>query len=260
VSVKLLPVLSLVGLAALASAQKPSDWRRSSLSPLEFGKKIDHALFNIKDALGEAGYNCQYFDGSVGNAVFKNRIRDRKTFRVEFVKVAEKSSDPFSSQTVIAKNGKICLLSPATGFKPLAAGKNPGFIPANMNMLAAWPKHFQQAMFQSYITGTGSFSQFVTSLTSPGSGYKVRMDTRTMQGGGRSIAQTRLFAERTPAAAKKYGKATIEIVVASSVWLPLQVRVHQTNLKGKNAFYEWESRWRGPYRFDDKWFALPAGV
>jgi hypothetical protein len=109
-------------------------------------------------------------------------------------------------------------------------------------------------MFQSYISGTGSFSQLAKALTSPGSGYQVRMDTRTMQGNGRAVPQVRLLAIRTPAAAKKYGKATIEIVAATTMWLPLQIRVNQTNPKGKTAFFEWECRWRGPLRFDNKWF------
>lgn len=251
---KLLSILTIFTLAVVAPAQKLSDWRKSSFSPVTFGKKIDDAVFSVKNALGEAAYRCRYFDGGAGQATFVNRIRDRKTFRVEFVKVAEGAKDPFSSQTIISKNGKMHLLSPATGFRSLTPGKNPGLVPTSMSTLAAWPKHFQQAMFQSYITGSGSFAKLLTELASPGSGYQIRTDTRTVQGNGRSIPQMRILATRTPAAAKKYGKASIEIVVATSMWLPLQISVHQTNTRGKNAFFEWQSRWKGPVRFDDKWF------
>lgn len=255
---KLLSILSLSALVALTPAQKASDWRKSTFSPIAFGKKMDDALLNLKNAIGEAAYQCQYFDGGFGHAKLVNRVRDRKTFRVEFVKVSEGSKDPLSFQTLSSNNGKIHLISSATGIKPLPAGKNPGLVPTNMSLVSSWPKHFQQSMFQSYVTGSGSFAQFMKDLTSPNSGYQVRIDTRTMQGSGRSVPQMRIFATRTPAAEKKLGKGTIEIVAATAMWLPLQIRVNQTNLKGKTAFYDWECRWRGPLRFDNKWFSPKA--
>ncbi len=257
VSVKPQFIFSLFVAACLSHAQKPSDWRPSPVKPLDFGKRVDRALLNLENALGEANYRCQYFDRSVGQANFTNRIRNKKTFRVEFVKVTDDHEDPFSHQAIVAKNGKYHLVSPSTGFKPLKAGVDPGFLPKSVSIVKAWPRHFQQAMFQSYLTGSGAFNQFAAAISKPNSGYTVRMDSRVMQGNGRTIPQVRLFATRTKAAASKLGAESIEIVCDTIRWLPLQVRITQQDLKGRSALYEWITLWKGPYRFDDKWFTLP---
>lgn len=212
---------------------------------------------NLKDAVGEASYTCLFFDTSMGQAQLTYRIRNNKTFRVELVRIAEGTTNPMSNQTIVGNNGKLTLVSRSAGFKPLKAGVDPKFVPTNLTPVAAWPKHFQQSMFQPYITGKGAFVPFVQSLLKGDGGFAISMESRTMMGNGRSIPQLRLFAQRTPAAARKLGQATIEIIVASNMWIPLQVRVNQTNLKGQKAMYEWSCLWRGPFRHDNKWFTLP---
>ncbi|MBC8066226.1 MAG: hypothetical protein H7Y17_15450 [Chlorobia bacterium] len=250
--------LPLLALPSAVIAQKPSDWRRTNVKPAEFAKKVDLALLNLKDALGEATYNCLYPNGDRAQASFVNRIRDRKTFRVEFVKVADDKQNPVSNQTIIARSGQFTLLSVSTGFKPLASGKNPGLIPASMSTVSAWPRHFQQAMFSSYITGQGSFSSLVDGLTKGDGGYTIRMESRVMQGTRGQIPQMRLLAIRKGAAVKKFGPSTIEIVADTLRWLPMQVRVIQANLKKQGSFYDWNSSWKGGLRFDNKWFTTPG--
>jgi hypothetical protein len=250
-------VLPLCVLAGISAAQKPSDWRPSAVKPADFAKKVDTALLNLKNALGQASYRCRFFDGSIGQSDLTNRIRDRKTLRVEFIKVANNNKDPFSNQTIIGKNGKYTLLSPATGFKPLAAGADPKLFDSSAGALQYWPWHFQQAMFQSFVTGQGAISRLVAALTKPSSGYKIRMDSRTMQGNGKSIPQVRIFASRIPTLAKKKGTETIEIVADTIMWLPLQVRVDQKDLKGRNAWFEWVTLWKGPVKFEERWFTTP---
>ncbi len=218
---------------------------------------MDTALLNLKDAVGEASYTCIFFDTSMGQAQLAYRIRDRKTFRVEMVKIAEGTTYPMSNQTIIGNNGKLTMLSQTTGFKPIKPGVDPKFVPSNISAVSAWPKHFQQSMFQSYITGKGAFVPLVQGLLKGDGGFEVRMETRTMMGNGRSVPQIRLFATRTAAAAKKLGAATIEIIAASNMWIPLQVRVDLTNLKGQKAKYDWSCIWKGPFRHDNKWFTLP---
>ena len=255
---KALFYLPLLALPSATLAQKPSDWRRANVKPAEFAKKVDSALFDLKDALGEAKYSCLYPNGDRAQATFVNRIRDRKTFRVEFVKIADDKQNPVSNQTIIASSGRFTLLSAVTGFKPLASGKNPGLIPASLSTVSAWPRHFQQAMFSSYITGQGSFSSLVNGLVKGDGGYTVRMETRVMQGTRGKIPQMRLFAIRTGPALKRLGPSTIEIVSDTLRWLPMQVRVIQTNLKKQNSFYDWNSSWKGGLRFDNKWFTAPG--
>lgn len=250
--------LPLLVLPSAAFAQKPSDWRRTSVKPAEFAKRVDSALFNLRDALGEATYNCLYPNGDRAQATFVNRIRDRKTFRVEFVKIADDKQNPVSNQTIIANAGRFTLLSAVTGFKPLVSGKNPGLIPASLSTVSAWPRHFQQAMFSSYITGQGSFSSLVNGLAKGDGGYTIRMETRVMQGTRGQIPQMRLLAIRKGVALKKFGPSSIEIVADTLRWLPMQVRVIQANLKKQGSFYDWNSSWKGGLRFDNKWFTTPA--
>ena len=75
-------VVPLCVLAGISAAQKPSDWRPSAVKPADFAKKVDTALLNLKNALGQASYRCRFFDGSIGQSDLTNRIRDRKTLRV----------------------------------------------------------------------------------------------------------------------------------------------------------------------------------
>lgn len=250
-------ILPLVVAPSIILAQKPSDWRKSNMKPIDFAKKMDAALLNLKGAIGEASYTCMFFDTSMGQAQLSYRVRDNKTYRVDMVKVAKGTTDPLSRQTVVGNAGKVTLISKSTGFKPLTPGANPKFVPASLTSVAAWPSHFQQSVFQSYVTGKGAFEPLVKGLLKGDGGFSIKMESRTMIGNGRSIPQVRLFAIRTPAAAKKLGPATIEIIAAEKMWLPLQNRVHMTNLKGQKEVFDWTCLWRGPMRHDNKWFVIP---
>lgn len=261
--VKLKPVRSLLFIPffvvpALAFPQKPSDWRKTPLAPIDFAKRVDRGLYNLKGAFGEATFTAFFFDGAQGRAKLKNRIRDRKNFRVEFVRIDPKSKDPFVGQIMIANNGKLSLVTSTVGVKSLLVGRNPGFTPANLTPVRAFPEHFTQMMFEHYVTGKSGFTPFVQGLFKGDGGFSVKMESRTMQGGGMKIPQVRLFATRSAAAAKKLGAATIEIVTDTRMWLPLQIRVNLTDLKGRNARLDWQAAWSGPYRFDDKWFKTPG--
>ena len=176
---------------------------------------MDQALLNIKGAYGEATYEALFFDRSMAKASLFYRVQDRKNFRVDMVAIANSKKDPFSSQSFVGNNGKVGLISGITGFKPLVAGADPKIVPTNISPVVAWPKHFQQSIFQSYVTGKGAFGPFVQSLLKPDSGYTVTMDSRTMMGSGMTIPQIRLYAKRKPAVAKKLGESSIEIIAAS---------------------------------------------
>lgn len=227
------------------------------MTPAAFAKQMDQAILNVKGAYGEATYEALSFNKDMAKASLYYRIRDRKTFRLDMVALALSKKDPFSSQSLVGNNGKVGLISGITGFKPLVAGANPKLVPTNISPVAAWPKHFQQVMFQSYVTGKGGLGPFVQGLTKGEGGYSVSMESRVMIGGGRTIPQVRLFAKRTAAAAKKLGPSTIEIIAASNMWLPLQVRIIENNLKGQRRAFDWTCLWRGPVRHDNQWFILP---
>lgn len=236
---------------------KPSDWRKTNVTPAQFAKQMDQAILNVKGAYGEATYEALSQNKDMAKASLYYRIRDRKTFRLDMVALALSKKDPFSSQSLVGNGGKVGLISGITGYKPLVAGADPKLVPTNIGPVTAWPKHFQQVMFQSYITGKGGFGPFVQGLMKGEGGYSVKMESRIMVGGGRTIPQIRLFATRTAAAAKKLGPSTIEIIAASNMWLPLQIRLIHTNLKGQKGAYDWTCLWRGPVRHDNQWFILP---
>lgn len=262
-NVELNPVRVLLVSCALlmplaASAQKPSDWRKTGMKPVDFAKRIDSAIFNLKGALGEGTFHAIMFDGGSGRAKFKNRIRDRKNYRVEFVRLDPKAKNIFSGQIVYSRNGIASLVTAGENPRPLAPGKPLGFVPNALSPVQAFPQYFQQLFFEPYVSGRSNFGPFVQGLLKGDGGYTVKMESRTMQGGGRVIPQVRLFATRTPSAAKKYGEATIEIVTDAGMFLPLQIRALMTDAKGRNARFEWQSMWSGPFRFDDKWFKVPA--
>lgn len=218
---------------------------------------MDQAILKVTGAYGEATYEAISFNKDMAKASLYYRVKDRKTFRVDMVALADSKKDPFSSQSLVGNNGKVGLISGITGFKPIVAGANPKLVPTNISPVAAWPKHFQQVMFQSYVTGKGGFGPFVQALVKGDGGYSVKMESRIMMGGGRTIPQVRLFATRTPGAAKKLGTSTIEIIAASNMMLPLQVRIIEINTKGQRRAFEWTCLWRGPVRHDNKWFVLP---
>lgn len=236
---------------------KPSDWRKTSLTPAQFAKQMDQAILNVKGAYGEATYETISFARDMGKAFLFYRVRDKKTFRVDMVAHAISKKDPFSSQSLVGNNGKVGLISGINGFRPLLLGVDPKLVPTNISPVSAWPKHFQQSIFQSYVTGKGGFGPFVQGLLKGDGGYTLKMESRTMIGGNQTVPQVRLFANRTPAAAKKLGSSSIEIIAASKMMLPLQIRVIEVNLKGQRRAFDWTCLWRGPVRHDNQWFVLP---
>lgn len=249
--------LPLLLLSSFASAQKPSDWRKAGTAPAVFAKNVDGALLKIKNAHCKARYSIEAHPLGKGGANSELMIRDNKTFRIKTVRVDRTASNPIVTYTLIGNKGRVYALEGQVGYKELKAGADPGFLKPSNSYLKAWAEGFPRIAFQGFVTGKGPFQGLVNELLKPSSGYTVSVDKRVMQGGGRSIPQARILAVRKPAVAKKLGTSTIEIIVDTDLWLPLQIRVREEKSKKVNGFYEWTGAWNGPARFDDVNFKLP---
>lgn len=251
-------LFTAVALSPAPHGQGPSDWRKSSITPQAFAKNIDTHLFNLKDAYGKGEYFCQVPWSKEARAIatIEARIRDRKTFRIDSIKVKPNARDAFVGKTLIGNRGRLAIWDTTYGdFLFLSPGKDPGF-GARDGMLQGWVMGMQQIIFQSYFTGKGVFQRLIAELTRPGSGYTVLVHERTIQGDGQRIPQIRIYAARTPAFAKKYGKTTFEIVSDSRLWIPLQSRVTEA-WKGASSLYEWTMNWNGPEKFPESYYQLP---
>lgn len=249
-------VLPLLAVTSAVYAQKSGDWHPATTPPVVFGKNVDAALFRLKDAWGRGLYRSEGKIGR-GTAVLEMRVRNRSVFNIELVRYNPKATDPFQSQTLIGNKGKFYLLSKEKGFQKLAAGSDPGF-GSSQGMVKAWPLHLQQLVWQSYVTGKGVFGPLMQGLVRGDGGYTIRMDQRTLQAEGRSYPQMRIFASRRPALVKKLGESSIEIVVDAQMWLPLQIRVIERLPNQPKSLYEWTTSWKGPQKFEDKYFATPT--
>jgi len=253
---KPLVLLSLVALASAVYAQKPSDWKRSAIAPGAFAKNLDTKILQLKDAYGTGQY---IYDLPIGKieANLTMKIRNSKAFRINTLALNADLRSPFYALTV-ARNGKGITLWNSTTSKvsSLQYGQDPGFGAKN-GVLNAWQTHFQQLIFQSYITGKGTFQALVADLAKPGSGFTTRIDERTLSSNGHKFPQVRLFATLSPAMAKKFGAASIEIVTDSRMWIPLQIRVIQETKQKARKLFQWTMSWEGPRKFKDSEFVVP---
>lgn len=239
--------------------QKSSDWVPSKTKAVDVAARADRAILGLKDTYGEAIFSCDFKPGK-GQVTLYNRIRDRKNFRVELARVLETIRDPLSTQSFIGSNGKYAYFSKETSYRMLPPGKDATLLVTQKGLVQAWPRQFSQLMFTTLITGKGAFTDYVKALQSPNSGFQVRVDSRIMQGNGRTFKQSRIFANRTPASAKKLGAITLELVFDDLRGVPLQIRSTETSLKGVRSTFQWTCWWKGPMKFKDDFFKIPAGA
>ncbi|MBN9502699.1 MAG: hypothetical protein J0H02_13055 [Armatimonadetes bacterium] len=252
-SLLLTPVLAL---CVVAPAQKQSDWKKSSSKALDVAKKVDQALYNLKNAEGKVKFHLETAKGR-GNADQLVRIRDRKTFRIESVRVDYKSINPFTTEFVVSNNGVAHSFTALKGVVKVPAGGNWGGWNLGTGLVRTWEFAFGELIFHSYLSGKGMFQAVVSQLLKGTDGYDVRVEERTMQNGGKLFPQRRILAIRKPALAKKFGAATIEMAFDATMWLPLQVQMTKTPLKGVRTVYSWTCIWSGPKRFENKYFLPP---
>jgi hypothetical protein len=245
--------------SATGLSQKSSDWVPSKTKAIDIAVRADRAILGLKDTYGEAIFNCDFKPGK-GQVTLYNRIRDRKNFRVELARVLDNVRDPLSTQSFLGYNGKYAYFSRETSYRQIPAGKDASLLVTQKGLVQAWPRQFSQLMFTTLITGKGAFTDYVKALQSPASGFQVEVDSRVMQGNNRTFKQSRILAIRTPAVAKKLGAQSIELVFDDLRGVPLQIRSTERNLKGVRSNFQWTCWWKGPMRFKDDYFKIPAGA
>jgi hypothetical protein len=105
---------------------------------------------------------------------------------------------------------------------------------------------FSRLAFQGLTEGVDAWRDIIGGWSKGANGYKATIEQRTMKYQGRDVLSYRIHAQRTAAAAKKYGASAVEVVIDGRRFLPVTIRVVRTDTKGKS----WLAQWQAAYRFN----------
>jgi len=240
-------------------ATNTADWRPYTRMPVgeaapKIAQQIEKALGNLHDTFGKISIAYQSPDGT-GSFDQELKVRDRTEFKVPFIVVG---AAPLTCN--VFTNGKLKLVqygpewrdkgslsSPVKAYTPLAAPQT------------TWQRDFTQMIYEPMTRSPLSWPSVVDGWIRGDQGYVlsvddrdiplVKTDPKTGQSKTYHYADFRFHAERGEAAAAKYGKSEIEVVVDAYLWLPKTIRSIYTDKSGKKT---WKITWTCTYNFHRK--------
>lgn len=233
-------------------APQTRDWKSAEkMTPKLLAQKVGEAMKNLKNTYGEA---TTIIETPEGNGTVKSRIQvvDAKHYQIEFP-VIERI--PKSGE--VRSDGKLRLIRSGSGLEPQkpATWVDPKSNRSGTELATTFSKEFPRSMFYGLTDGKDAWKSIGESWSNGGNN-SVRIEERTMEAQGRKFRHYRLYVSRTPAAEKKLGKMTMEIVIDAERYLPVTVRMNEAAPGGKAFKVNWSTGWRFNEKIDPSNFRI----
>jgi hypothetical protein len=222
-------------------------WKPAKTTAAALAKQI---AMSTKGAKNLYCYSQLIVQTSDGHGIYKGEIKvgSATRYKVDYVQIRP---DP--------QNG--VLLADGATRRSMLSGKVSPPLPLTQpfpdsssnaaTLVERFPNEFSRFMFQGATDGRDAWTPLITGWSQGMGGYAMKLQERKIVFNNRTFHNYRILLERTPAAAKKLGKSTVEVVFDASRYLPVTVRETRVDLKGK----EWIIQWAGQYKFDQKFTA-----
>lgn len=252
--VKRASVLGWVIVAAVAGAQgkKPVEiaasgtqsWKPTRMTFATLAQKVSAATAGLKATRADLNV---FVRTPEGQGMFFSpsvvlRVKDAMHYRVDYVVVQR---IPFSATLVNDGKKRGIRADTKVEWKPasyrLPATKLKGDL-----LVGLFEIDFARLAFQGLTENQDAWKDIITGWTRGTNGYKAILEERKMRYQGKDILNYRIRAQRTAAAAKKFGASTVEVVFDGRRFLPVTIRVVRTDQAGKS----WLAQWQAAYRFN----------
>lgn len=232
-----LRVLSVLGLAASLSAlgaaqsfPEVATWTPTKTNPLSIAQMVDKKVASLRRVECETEMQFQMPQRKgLGNAISVSRIQDSKFFALRFPVISFVKKGEIHNARIGA-DGKQTVWAEATLKKPLKQPLSKLHVAANAKP-EDWVLQHPRLLYGATI-GETPFADLVRRATKPGSGFQVKINSRTMRRLNVPYPQYKLTVTRTAAAAKKLGAYKVEAIIDGKLGLPVRV-ASQAHLKGQ---------------------------
>lgn len=224
-------------------------WRASTASARTVAKQVDDMLAGLSGVSAQVDYRMSLELGdAAGNLT--QLIKSPTEFSVQYPEV----EGNIPSTVYVRADGKS--LSESRVNKVIVRPVSTKVGTPN-NLVASWHEIAAREVMAPIVEKRPAFSQLVSALMDPKSGYSLKVEERQGTNRGITVRQYRLHAVRTPAAAKKLGTGEIGIVVDANIHLPVSISVVEKRPQGlKELRFDWAARWLNNQQFDPKNFVV----
>ena len=218
---------------------RTGQWGPSQSTPEQVAAKVEETLARQTKVSGILASLIQVADGR-GGGEGKIRVKDPKTFRVDFMTPKEGNQGGVALHKMVVKdgklsvssvNGKIEIAKPDHAVASLGAGST-----------QEWATLFGRDIFTS-IGGGKPLTNLVKMARKPNSGFVVSAEQQSFIARGTTIVQERILVTRTPELEKKLGKLSIEVISDGRLHLPVTVRSAIEPPKKAPTRMYWTMRW-----------------
>lgn len=231
-----------------ANAQMEKYWRKSSLTIGQLAQKVAAATKNPRGVWGQYQMLAQTSEGR-GVYTGEMKFASPTMFKVNWVRI---EADPRNG-ILVADGFKRQSLFDGTLF-PVQAITTPfkGYSTDPNQLVARFSNEFSRFLFQGAVDGKDPWVPLMTAWGKGAGGYqRPVVEERTLTISQRVFKSYRVKMTRSPVAAKKLGKSTLEVVFDGFKFLPVTVRETRVDTKGK----EWLIQWAAKYAFNQKFQA-----
>jgi hypothetical protein len=229
-------------------------WKKSALDAGVLAKRVDSATKGLKNSFHEAMLRYESATGGFGTAICDVKIQSKFVYKIQFPSFDTKT--PMSGE-IRADGVRYAVFAGNQWTQPaLLTAKKPEF-PGKI--APAWPLAFPRMIYTPFLYDADLWSRLVKELRTPANGYSVRVEERSTLGPDKKpVKMYRLWVERTPAAAKKYGKLTFEMVFDGTRYVPVTIRTQVQKATDKYPVrLQWLALWRAGMKWPPSEFQLP---
>ena len=229
-----------------------SDWHSSDRTPVQIANLADSAVASLKGAAAESSMQVKNAAG-IGQTLSHALVQDPSHYSIEYIELV--SGEP---HTMIAKaDGKrrgVLIASTFVkqgGWLAKAPVGDKGSISVGNPLVAQWPTQFPRLAFAPLTESQGSFSAYLSALSSKAGGYTVKSEKRVVPFNGRVYTSYRILAQQAATGTR------IEMVFDGNYNLPVTIRASLHPAKGKPSDMLWGTRWKFHQSIPAKTFEMP---
>lgn len=235
-------------------AKNTKGWASGKLDAVELAAKMDAAMKGLRNVTITATVVGKTPEGKLMPSTFPGEIQNDRTFRISYLRLSEGVP---TTGIVTADGSKLVVLGEGGLSSPRKLGSSPKRDVEKL--VEEWPQSFPSKVFDTLIEGGAYWSTLVGGWQRGTQGFKLSMEERETPSRGRKVKNYRVVAERSvPGPGKRV--EMVELVVDGQIFLPVTIRSHSWDARGREYQFQWSAEWKNNQKLDAAKFRIGKSV
>ena len=220
------------------------DWKPTNVAASDLAAQVGKAMAALRDTKATIYVDVETPMGR-GYMNQTAKIQDNKHYKIEYAILGDRPKLSF-----VVANGKEKQEQIDGKWEPAVALSKtlPDANAPESQMAEKWALDFTRSIWTGFTDSRDSWTPVIAQWQQGTGGYQVTTQERHLNYQGHDLVDYRIQAERTPEAAAKLGKSTVQIVIDATRHLPVTIISNNTDASGKN----WKMMWTSKYDFGKK--------